>query len=109
MNDTETNDLLHEMVLWLRFQNRSALQSRLRDVLSSDSDKIIYDQSDGTASQPEIAKAAGVSQPTVSTKWKAWRQLGIVYEIEGGRCRHLADLRSVGIDPPALKVKEKSQ
>lgn len=101
MDDSETKKLLREIVLWLRFQNRSPLQSLLRDVLSSPSDKVIYDQSDGTRSQPEIAQAAGVSQPTVSTKWKTWRQLGIVYEIEGGRCRHLADLRSVGIEPPA--------
>jgi len=100
--DPETAQLLHEILLWLRFQNRQTLKSLLSEVLANETDRIIYDLTDGTKSQPEIARLAGVSQPTISTKWKAWRTLGIVYEIphEPGRCRHLADLRSVGIEPP---------
>lgn len=99
---SNTTQLLHEIALWLRFQNRQPLKTLLSQVLTTDTDKIIYDLTDGTKSQPEIARAAGVSQPTVSIKWKAWRTLGIAYELpeEPGRCCHLADLRSVGIEPP---------
>src|SRR3990170_3448815 len=95
----ETVELLREIVHWQRFQNRQALRAALEEILLSETDRKIYALTDGSRSQPEIAKAAGVSQPTISNKWKAWRTLGIVYELpnEPGRCRHLASLESVGI------------
>ena len=95
----EAVDLLREMVYWQRFQNRQALRSALEAILVTNTDRKIYSLTDGTKSQPEIAKAAGVSQPTISNKWKSWRTLGIVYELpdEPGRCRHLASLESAGL------------
>lgn len=92
--------LLEEIVLWLRFQNRQHLKTLLDDVLTSEADRRIYELSDGRMSQPEIAKKAGVSQPTVSVKWKAWRSLGVVHELpeQQGRCRHLASLSSLGLE-----------
>lgn len=105
-SDEGTEPILHEILLWLRFQNRQGLRALLSEVLANETDRFIYELTDGTKSQPEIARATGVSQPTVSLKWKAWRTLGIVYELptEPGRCRHLADLRSVGIEPPARRM-----
>ena len=96
----QINGALQEIVLWLRFQNRQALRAVLAEVLTTTSDRRIYEMTDGLKSQPQLAKQAGVSQPTVSIKWKAWRNLGIVYEMpeEPGRCRHLANLRSVGLE-----------
>lgn len=92
-------ELLTEILRWQRFQNRQALRSLLDEVLGSDADRLIYDLTDGKNSQPQIAKAAKVSQPTISYKWKAWRQLGIMYELpeEPGRCRHLASLEALGL------------
>lgn len=94
--------LLHEMVVWLRFQNRQTLRDLLKEILTTDSDKRVYEHTDGIRSQPEIARRAGVSQPTVSAKWKGWRTLGIVYDVPGepGRCRHLTSLSSLGIEAP---------
>jgi len=91
--------LLEQILLWLRFQNRQYLKTLLSEVLSTGTDRQIYELSDGR-SQPEIAREAGVSQPTVSSRWKGWRSLGIVYELpeQQGRCRHLASLRSLGLD-----------
>src|SRR3972149_3421966 len=93
----ETVELLREIVHWQRFQNRQPLRAALEEILLSATDRKIYDLTDGNRSQPEIAKAAGVSQPTISYKWRAWRKLGIVYELsnEPGRCRQLASLESV--------------
>ncbi len=100
MGSDEISGVLQEIVLWLRFQNRQALRAVLAEVLTTTAERRIYEMTDGLNSQPEIAKHAGVSQPTVSLKWKAWRNLGIVYELpeEPGRCRHLANLRSVGLE-----------
>jgi len=102
--EMETSDevlaLLRELVYWTRFQNRGALKAALDELLPSKTDRQIYELSDGSNSQPEIAKQVGVSQPTISNKWKFWRTLGIVYEVadEPGRCRHLASMRSLGLD-----------
>ncbi len=95
-------ELLSEILHWIRFQNRQVLKAALDDILATPTDKLIYELTDGKSSQPDIAKRAGVSQPTVSNKWKAWRSFGIVYDTtdETGRCRHLASLRSFGIDVP---------
>jgi len=101
MSDIEDAvQLLREIVQWQRFQNRQALRAALEEILSSETDRKIYEDTDGKRSQPEIAKRAKVSQPTISNKWKAWRMLGIVYELpdEPGRCCHLASLESVGLD-----------
>src|SRR3990172_8932618 len=100
MAEDRTQELLHEILLWMRFQNRQTFKTLLNEVLSSDADRRIYNLSDGERSQPEIARAAGVSQPTVSLKWKAWKNLGIVYEVPNGtgRCRHLASLGSFVMD-----------
>ncbi len=92
--------LLREIVHWQRFQNRQALRAALEEILTLESDRKIYEFTDGKRSQPEIAKRAKVSQPTISNKWRAWRMLGIVYELpeEPGRCCHLASLKSLGLD-----------
>ena len=100
MNDSEqVVGLLKEILLWLRFQNRQNLRTLLSEVLTTEADWKVYDLSDGQRSQQEIAKAAGISQPNVSVKWKAWRPLGIVHELpdQQGRCRHLASLSSLGL------------
>jgi hypothetical protein len=98
-NIEEAVDLLREIVHWQRFQNRQALRAALEEILSSETDRHIYELTDGKKSQPQIAQRAKVSQPTISNKWKAWRTLGIVYELPGepGRCRYLASLESVGL------------
>ena len=100
MNDMiEAVELLREIVYWQRFQNRQALRAALEEILSSGTDRKIYALTDGDKSQPQIAKLAKVTQPTISNKWKAWRMLGIVYELpdEPGRCCHLGSLESVGL------------
>ncbi len=99
MADNEEVTLLRELVHWQRFQNRASLRSALEEILTTVTDRKIYEMTDGTKSQPQIASQCGVSQPTVSNKWKQWRTLGIVYEMpdEPGRCRHLASLESVGL------------
>ena len=98
-SESESVNLLRELVQWQRFQNRPLLRARLEEVLSGDTDREIYSLTDGTRSQPEIAAKVQVSQPTISNKWKTWRSLGIVYELadEPGRCKHLASLEAVGL------------
>ena len=78
--------------------------------MASDKDWEIYELTDGSRSQDEIAKATGVSQPTVLRAWNRWRRAGIVVEVEDvkGRCRHLAPLTDLGVQPPTTKKGSKS-
>jgi len=98
-NEGQVAELLREILYWQRFQNRQTLRAALEEILSNETDRKIYELTDGTKSQPEIAAQTKMSQPTISNKWKAWRRLGIVYELtdEPGRCRHLASLESLGL------------
>jgi len=99
-DEEQVIESLREIIYWLRFQNRQALRAAIEEILVTDTDRKIYALTDGKKSQPEIARLAGVSQPTISLKWKAWRKLGIIYEIldEPGRCRHLASPEFLGFD-----------
>ncbi len=96
-------ELLSEVVAWLRFQNRAPLIELLREALRENRDWLIYDLTDGCRSQDDIAKAVGVSQPTVLRAWNRWKKLGIVIEVPDitGRCKHLARLGDLGLEGPA--------
>lgn len=98
--DESDDALLREVVMWLRFQNREPLRAALTKALTGDSDYAIYELTDGTKSQGEIARALKVAQSGVSNKWRAWRAAGIVYEVPGesGRCCHLSSLASLGVE-----------
>ena len=97
-------DILLECVAWLRFQNRGNLGLTLEQAFSSDRERLMYELTDGTRSQGEIAKLVGVTQPTVLHAWNRWRRIGVVVEVPGikGRCRRLASLRDLGLDVPPM-------
>ncbi len=100
--DPRLEELLLEIIAWLRFQNRATLVSLLHDALQEYRDWRIYDLTDGRHSQDEIAKIVGVSQPTVLRIWNKWKAVGIVTEggeIKG-RCKQLARLSDLGIEVP---------
>ncbi len=103
--DGELVGLLEQILLWLQFQNRQHLKTLLSEVLITEADRRIYELSDGSKSQQEIADGASVSQPNISAKWKAWRPLGIVHDLpdQPGRCRHLASLASLGLHTTQAK------
>ena len=56
-----------------------------------------YELCDGTKTGQDIAKAVGTSQPSFSGWAKRWSDLGIAYEVEGRKIRHLASLKSLGL------------
>ena len=97
-------ELLLEIVAWLRFQNRANLALMLEQAFSSERERLMYQLTDGRRSQGEIARLVGVAQPTVLYAWNRWRRIGVVVEVPGvkGRCRRLASLRDLGLDVPPM-------
>jgi hypothetical protein len=92
------NELLREILAWHVFQNRRAYAETLAAALLDPKHFEAFELSDGTRTQSDIAKAVGVSQPTMSGLWTRWRRLGIV-TVEGGKARHLVAPSELGMRP----------
>jgi CRP-like cAMP-binding protein len=92
-------DVLEELLAWTKFANNRSLADILRRALNDRAAFTIYDLSDGTRTQAEVAKEAGVSQPTVSRMYGKWRRLGLVREVDG-RDLHLSRPSDLGLDCP---------
>ena len=99
---SEETELLREILKWIKFEGMQRVKGVLTDVLQKDTEKIIYQFSNGQSSG-DIAKLAGVSHQTVVNYWKRWSTLGIV-EAErargGTRYRRIFSLEDFGIEVP---------
>ena len=91
-----------EMLKWIKFTSVPQLKRTLETVLTTDSDKLIFEHSDGQASTRAIAGALGVSNSGVALKLNKWAQLGIVERLPSGLFRRLCSLGEVGIDVPEI-------
>jgi len=99
--DRSAEDLLAELLAWIRFSNRGMLAETLQGALADGKAFDVYEATDGTRTQNEIAKLANVSQPTVSRMWSRWRALGIVREVGEGQVAHLARPSDLGLARPS--------
>lgn len=97
-------ELLEESLKWKRFEGAQLAKKILRDLLSKDTDKIVYQYSDGRGTK-EIAALAGVSDFTVRNCWKRWNVEGLVIPSNkfAGRYERVFSLEDFGIDVPKIK------
>lgn len=92
---------LGELLAWTRVRGMRDLRELLEKELVKEQDFLIYEFTDGAHNQMMIAKEVGVNQSTVSRKWTAWRELGLVYDRpELDNPTHLLSARAVGLDIP---------
>jgi len=99
MGDRELSEMMEELLAWTRFANHRALTDALRRTLADQKEFAVYELTDGTRTQAQVAKAAGVSQPTVSRLHAKWRRQGLLRQA-GGAETHLTSPRDLGLDPP---------
>lgn len=105
INDTKRIiELLEESVKWQRFEGAQLAKKILRDLLSKDADKLVYQYSDGRGTK-EIAALAGVSDFTVRSYWSKWNIEGLVIPSQKhkGRYERVFSLEDFGIDIPTAK------
>lgn len=101
-----SEELLSELVATarehLRWQ-RAAVLPRVREIidetLNTTQMRRAYELCDGSRSGGEIGAAVGTTQQTISNWTRRWREIGIVYDTEERRVRHLISLGALGLSP----------
>ena len=94
---------LREILKWTRFSGMQQLRNVLLNILKTDTEKAIYELTDGKRSTREIATLVGVkSHATIAAYWKKWSKTGIVQPTQRipGRYQHICSLEEVGIEVP---------
>jgi len=92
-------ELLEEMVGWLRVLAGPTIRSWLEPVLTTTEERRVYQASTGVTRE-EVAGSAGVSHQTVSNYWNRWRSANppIIQETKRkGRYVRLYDLAELSM------------
>jgi len=105
MNNEETNEILKQILKWVKLQGIEGLRMKARDknLFGDLKDILAYHHSNGEKSSRDLAKIAGVSHGTIQTLWKKWVDAGIAEPTEkygGGRCKRLFKLDELGLELP---------
>lgn len=103
-NEQRMIELLEELAKWKKFEVAQLAKKLLRDILAKDTEKIVYQYSDGKGSM-EVAALAGVSDFTVRSYWKKWNIEGLVVpsQKQKGRYERIFSLEDFGIEIPTVK------
>lgn len=101
---------LDQLLKWTRFAGMQQLRTILTQNLTTDTEMLIYELSDGERTTREIARLAGVgSNATITNYWRKWSKVGIVEPSEKrrGRYQRICSLEEVGLTvPPMLQAGE---
>jgi hypothetical protein len=99
-----TDDLLaallataQERLRWQRAAVLPQVRKTIEQALATTALRRAYEMCDGTNASADIAKAVGTSPQSMSRWTNRWRDLGIAYEIEGRRVKHLTSLSALGL------------
>lgn len=107
-SETETVQMLREILRWSRFENFPKLRKILLDTLETDVEKRVYESTDGERSRYDVAKEIGIPDSTVRHWWERWYNLGIL-EPSGkrkGRPQKIVALEDMGIEVPKTPPKK---
>lgn len=104
-----TNALLEEMRIlkvWTKFGGFTSFKSIVDRVLTTDTDKMVYELSDGERSTRDIARESyiNLSHATVANMWQKWLEYGLVEPSKRykGRFKKIISLRALGISIPEI-------
>jgi hypothetical protein len=101
---TELVEVTNEQLRWQRAAVLPDVRTTIDHALTSTQLRKAFEACDGEKSSTDIAKSVGVSKQAFSAWTRRWRDLGIAYEVKG-KIRHLATLKSLGLD---IEIDKKS-
>lgn len=89
--------ILTEQLRWIRAAAMPMVRDTIDRALVKEEQRKAFELSDGTRTGAEIAKAVGVSPQSISGWAANWRNLGIAYEMEARKNKHLISLEALGL------------
>jgi len=95
--DTALLEVAEEQLRWTRAAAMPRVRQTISTALPKSEQRQAFELCDGSRSGPEVAKAVGVSRQSISNWATVWRQLGIAYEVDDRKIRHLVSLTALGI------------
>ena len=90
-------EILREQLRWQKVAVIPIVKELVTSVLESATMRAAYEMCDGKSTFRDIAAATGVSISTVGSWSRRWRELGLAYEDDSGRIRHLVSLEALGL------------
>jgi hypothetical protein len=86
-----------EQLRWQRAAVLPEVRKTIEQTLTTTQLRRAFEMSDGTKASADIAKAVDASKQSMSGWTRRWRDLGIAYDVEGRRIKHLTSLSSLGL------------
>lgn len=86
-----------EQLRWQRAAVLPEVRKTIEQALTTTQLRRAFEMCDGTKASADIAKAVGTSKQSMSGWTRRWRDLGIAYEVDGRRIRHLTSLGALGL------------
>jgi len=102
-NPMRVEEILEEQLRWLRAAAMPSVRETVSDALTTTQLRQAYELCDGTLKSSEIAEKVGISKQAFSSWTRRWRNLGIAYEVEQRKVRHLISLAALELP---LEVKQ---
>jgi hypothetical protein len=120
---SDSNDVLSlsekmdELIFWTKFSAMTTFIPILKNALRDDTDKLVYELSDGKRSTRDIAQIVcstgrKTTHVTVGNMWERWTLLNLVIPANRkGRVKRVLSLESIGMSVPKyiISVQTKSQ
>lgn len=109
MDDENLNQtkILMEILKWMKFSGMKEVRELLTNVLSTNTEKLMYELTDGENSTRDIAIKCNITHVTVGNYWQKWKVMGILESTEkynGKRYKKICSLNEIGIKVPEINV-----
>ena len=96
-----TEGQANEMLSWLRVIGSAPLRDLLGIHLRSQTDVIVFYETDGQKNRDQVGYLAGISGRAVGNKWKAWKEAGLLVDSpDHPHPRHIAAPSAIGFEGP---------
>lgn len=100
---SNVEELLAEQLRWVRAMAIPSVRETVATTLVTTQLRQAYELCDGSMKSNEIAAKVGISKQALSNWTRRWRNLGIAYEVDDRKIRHLISLGALELP---VEVKE---
>ncbi len=99
----EANELLRQILRWVRFQSLERARQLIEEEVAQDPKRIlVYELTDGDKGRPEVSKISKVPSSTIQMWWDRWYSVGLLEPSpkRKGMVRKMCGMEEVGLPIP---------